>query len=363
MKNKRQLFLLLLLIATNYVYSQHLPITTPTIETPENEFLAIFQKDKLANPIFLHGNIKEVSKKEIRHLTPNRKISLQENYRYTLNKQKQVITYASDVEFDEMKPAFLNVEKDVIIKGDTIINHNPFFYRFKNGQLIIRTEKRVKNIDKKTDSITFRYNKDNLVERKQYKKEIATKVTEISDGSFTEHDVISDYQLISYSTATYNHRNLLKWTQNVSMNQEILFVTKKSYQYNGFNKIVRATIISKNYNISSFKYLKDIRDWAKEEATIKPVKKEEITILYSYNTKNSITKIDFFTKNTQNKYVYALDYQKEKTIIKYTNKGKLEKVVEYVFDKKNNPIKELKYIFIDGKKYLDTSISMQITYY
>ena len=36
---------------------------------------------------------------------------------------------------------------------------------------------------------------------------------------------------------------------------------------------------------------------------------------------------------------------------------------QFTYDNNNNPIKELKYINIDGRKHLDTSIVLDITYY
>ena len=83
----------ILLIAINYSYSQNQIITTPSIESPEQEFISVFQKDKLSNPIFLNGAVKEVKKKVREHVTLNRKIGNQKNYDYSLNSLKQITKY------------------------------------------------------------------------------------------------------------------------------------------------------------------------------------------------------------------------------------------------------------------------------
>ena len=137
----RKLVLLCFVFTTYYTYSQNQIITTPRIASPEHVFLSIFQGDKLSNPIFLNGKVKTVHRIVTNYVTPNRKEKSKKSFSYQLNHLKQAVKYASDVEFDEMSPEFLNLEQETIITGDTLINHYNNWYTFKNGQLVTKKEK------------------------------------------------------------------------------------------------------------------------------------------------------------------------------------------------------------------------------
>ena len=119
---------ILFLFVANEIFCLDQILTSPTLESPESEFFLNFPKEKIANPIFLNGAVKAVQKKIIQHKTPDNETAFEESYDYELNASKEVIKYASDVEFDEMNPNFLNMEKDIIIKGDTIIKHGDLTY-------------------------------------------------------------------------------------------------------------------------------------------------------------------------------------------------------------------------------------------
>ena len=355
--------LYIFLIVTNYSYSQDQIITTPTIESPEEEFISVFQKEKLSNPVFLNGNVKEVTKKVIEHITPNRETSTQENYSYNLNRQKQVIKYSSDIEFDEMKPELLNIEKEVIIKGDTIINHDNIWYNFKKGRLITKTEKKaeISDTDSFMDSISFKYKNNKLVEITHYRRDVLTQVDESKE--LIEYRIAySDYDIFNYNKINYDANDLLVSKLTLSTYEDLVFVTKTRYQYNDFNKLESFTRSLEEYSIELIDRSDYIKVTQKHNRRIESLEKNRDIAKYTYDDKKRVTKL-IIEKAKEEKHIYSIQYNKNKTFIDYSNNGNTEMQYQYVYDKKNNPIQEKRYVYIDGKKYLDTSITLNIKYY
>jgi len=355
----------ILLIAINYSYSQNQIITTPSIESPEQEFISVFQKDKLSNPIFLNGAVKEVKKKVREHVTLNRKIGNQKNYDYSLNSLKQISKYSSDEEFDDMTPELLNIEKEVVIKGDTIINHDNIWYTFKKGKLKTKTEKTAELSSNQAfmDSLSFNYKKNKLIEIHHYKRDIVTEVNESSTSNLIEYNLLyTDYEIKNYTAAKYGKNGLLNSKLDISTIEDLIFVYKTSYQYNDSNKITSFKRVFEEHDINVFNFSEYIKNTEKYNVKAKPIENEEHEGVYYYDEKNRIIKIEI-EKFNEGKHTYNIRYYKNTTTVAYLNKGKFEMEFQFTYDNNNNPIKELKYINIDGRKHLDTSIVLDITYY
>lgn len=379
---------LVLLLALNYTYSQNNFITTPRIASPEQIFKSIIKKDQLENPIFLNGEVKNVHKKITKRATPNRKDSTQESYQYSLNRQKRVTKYASNVEFDEMNPELLNLlDKEVIIKGDTIINHDNFWYTFKNGKLILRKKKTEEtgSLNIFTDSILFEHKKDKLIEVKHYKRHISTDINLNSNDDLANYDIsYSEYELTNYNSALYNKNNLLESKLEIFTSQDFdyVYADHTSYKYNDLGELISYEKKSESIEFDLFDMHSYIKNRKKHNSKIKIYKTTQNNGVFTYDDKNRITNFkakviendyDFDYKNKmvklktkdiiEAKHSYNIEYSQNKTVTTYINNGELNLQFEYIFDNNNNPIQEKIYTYISGRKYLNTSTTLDIEYF
>lgn len=343
-------------------FSQNIQFEVPSINSPESQFISVFQKEKMDNPIFLNGNVKEVQKTIIRHINPNRKEEITENYHYILNKKSTLTSYASDVEFDEMNIAFLNSEKTQSIKNDTVINDDFASYTFKNGRLSYQTLKTIEGprLNSITDSVHYSYKKNKLVSIATYKKEILIDLNEYNEEIY----LLSDYFMTGYSEAKYNNKNELesKLDINYEPSSSELFVSKANYIYNINNQLVAFNRTSRSYEFA----LNDLVDYLekiKEENFNEiPFETTESTGKYTYDSRNRIIGLVTSVNNKENQ-TYSFKYKKNKTKISRVTDSKLDIEYHFNYDKRNNHIQEKRFIHLNGKKYLDTEITMQISYF
>ncbi len=358
----KYVFIVLIFIITSNSHSQNQIIPIPEIGSPEQEFLSVFQKEKFENPIFLNGSIKEIHKGITEYITPNRKVLVKKIYNYLLNKNKQVVKYASDIEFDAITAELLNAQKTIDIKIDTIINHDKISYTFKQGKLLTKKFKTLKEnrFDGFTDSIHFNYKKNKLTEIKEYKREI---IAEPSDFEEEEELLISeDYFMTNYSEANYNKKKLLKSKLeiNYDQNSTATFVDYINYEYDRDNKLTSYKKISKGYEIELSDLTNYIKSIKKNKLNYDPFETKESNGLYNYIQGNKIIKLNSLSTKEDK---YEIEFSKEKTIIKYSNNGILERRFQYLFDGSGNPIEEKIFIYFKGIEYLDTSTILEIIYH
>ncbi|PQJ77548.1 hypothetical protein [Polaribacter glomeratus] len=356
--------LFLLIAFVNVTYSQNKQIAIPKIEAPEAQLISVFQKEKMDNPIFLNGNVKEVHKKHISHINPKRLKKITENYQYTLNKNNEVITYTSGVEFDEMNVDYLNSERKQIIKNDTIINHANICYTFKKGKLVSKT---IKTLEKTnfigfTDSIHYNYKNNKLIEIITYQKEV---LVEMDEDEVNESYLVSnDYFMTSFSEAKYNENNRIesKLTIEYDQNAMVLFVDKTRYNTSGKNLLIVFRKTSNSYEI----VLNDLSDYLiniKENNLNEiPFETNEYDGIFTYDEEDKVIEFETFNVHKE-KQQYKIEYKKNTSIVKRATNNNLDIEYHFRYDKNNNPIQEKRFIYIDGRKYLDTEITMEINYF
>ncbi|WP_452227121.1 hypothetical protein [Lacinutrix cladophorae] len=359
----KNLITILCLCFTPVIFSQNTKIDIPVIDAPEVQFISIFQKEKIDNPIFLNGKVKEVHKKITTHIHPNRKETSVENYQYTLNKNMEVIRYASDVEFDEMNIDFLNSQKEFPIQKDTIITQNNIKYNFKKGKLISKTSS---TLDEDTtigvtDSIHFSYKNNKITEIIEFQKEA---LVEIDEDTNQENYLISnDYFMTSYKLADYenklvNSKLAIEYIPDVM----VLFVSKTDYIYNNNNLLTSFKKTNKEYEI----VVEDISNYLKKIKNNKlpdtPFKTQENIGIFTYDSDNRVIKLEAIIDNQENQ-VYKMVYSNNKTIITRESNGVSDIEYQFNYDNNNNPIQEKRFIYLEGKKYLDTQTTIDITYF
>ena len=141
--------------------------------------------------------------------------------------------------------------------------------------------------------------------------------------------------------------------------QDIVITSNTTYQYNTKKQLIHFEKVSEEHGILFF----DWSNYHKNKITPqKSLKKTVYNIMYIYDINDRLIKLEADV-NSKQKHIYNIRYHKNKRTVTFTNKGKIIKEIQYVFDKNNNPVEEKKYVYIDGKKHLDTSIRLDIKYY
>lgn len=359
---KRYILLILSLIICDFCFSQNIQFDIPEINSPETQFISIFQREKIDNPIFLDGNPKEVHKKITNPINPNRTEKVTENYHYILDKKSNLTSYASDVEFDEMNITFLNSERKQSIKNDTILNDEFASYTFKKGKLISQTLKTIEepNFSSVTDSIHYNYKKNKLIHKVTYQKEILIDFNEYDEEIY----LVSDYFMTGYNEAKYTNKNELESKLEIyyEPNTMVLSVSETQYTYNINSQLTAFKRTSRNYEFSLNDlsgHLKKIKNNKFDEIPFETIKSSGV---YTYDLQNRVATL-ITTNNTKESQTYNIKYKKNKTKISRVTNTKPDVEYHFNYDKNNNPIQEKRFIYLDGKKYLDTEITLQITYF
>ena len=93
-----------------------------------------------------------------------------------------------------------------------------------------------------------------------------------------------------------------------------------------------------------------------------PFETTESSGKYTYDSRNRILRLDTSDNNIENQ-TYSFKYKKNKTKISRVTNSTPDIEYHFNYDKRNNPIQEKRFIYLNGKKYLDTEITMQISYF
>lgn len=353
-------------------------IIEPMLPFPEYSFSDVFDEQKVINPRFLNGKVKTVKRTFTQHETDESRL-YQENYEYELNEHNEVVFYKSDLEEDYLIEESFSLLDNSHIKNDTIINQDVITYTFKKGRMVLMME------DQTTggflDSIIYNYKKDKLIEIKGFRSLVAEEY--VDDVGFQEYSLMaSEYELLNYEQAKYSKKGLLVAKRMYTNFYENVDVYETTYQYDG-KQIQSYQTTKKSYPAHDIDFSTLYKEWNFNEAKLIDESHEVSSGTYKYDKKGRIAsyqseQIAYHKDGTQEivekqdyKYVYAKDNTKMEVFVIRDYKDIIyergilhqEVIYEYLYDKHHNPIEINSYLLKDGKKHLDKSTKLTITYF
>ena len=341
-------------------------IKNPTVHLPHLQFDTLYNQQKIENPIYLNGNVASVNKTCIQHISLNSDFAYNENYNYKLDKNKQVISYSSDVDYFEDESITFNEKPDFKTTKDTIIQKGNEKYVFKSGLLTLKEVKdyQIGNLD----SIVFSYSKGKLKSETHYVSQGMYEMDE--NGDIDENVMLYEaYNVRYYSVLNYNKNGLIVNCKNYEVIQDFITTNEIIYNYNNNGNLIKYSILNAVYDVNSVDIYTHPKEWVfkKEFEFESDLKKVNGT--YTYDNLGRIVSHHYKTSK-QESDVYKVEYSKNGYIIKvssdYLNRSKiLHQDLEYEFtlDHLKNPIQIDSYIIKDKKRVIDKSTVLEITYY
>lgn len=328
-------------------------VTQPNLPIPESCYSNIFMTNQFSNPVYLNGRVKEVSKNTSAFDIDCTKAILNESFNYTLNRNKEVTKYASNIEFDEMNPEKLNSEKSyfITVDHDTTINHDGFVYTIKNSKILaIECKQNIYGtFNEFVDSTAYIYEKDNLVRIEYFEKAIL-------EDEF-EEILISDYQLVGLEIAEYWDENILKSKSSVRILEYEAIVNNTSYQFNRNSQLRSFTVSKMTVDVTHFDENLELIKTLVNDTT-----EDTFHGTYIYDNKTGLIS-QFETTNKDSKIKYLVTHKENETYISSYINYELIATDTILYDEHQNPIELKHYEIIDGKRFLDSNTKLQITYF
>lgn len=346
--------------------------TLPDFPTPQNDFYTLLEEDKVTNPLFLEGSVREVNRTFTQHTSPDSDQTYTENYYYLINTDRKITKYTTDNVFDDITVENLNSELLPIIKNDTIIKEEDFYtYIYKKGKL---TNYMAYDIaGGMMDSIVYTYKNDKLSTRTHYKSEGAL---EMDDEGFVDESVIyfSEFSIYGYGEATYTKLGQLHTLlqHEFTIESDLIDTYKSTYTYDQQGRFKNATTVSDRCFLTYKQLKKHPKKWKLQENETVEGMYIETTFSVSYDSKDRITS---YTKadSQKNNIVYNVSYENDakKNIYVSRDDYSFQKEItihrdllfEYTYDTYHNPTYIASYILRNGKKVLDKSTELAIIYY
>lgn len=346
--------------------------TLPDFPTPQNDFYTLLEEDKVMNPLFLEGTVREVNRTFKQHISPDSDETYTSTYYYQINTKKEITKYATDDIYDDTTLAYLNEVQDPIVKNDTIIKEDDFYtYVYKKGKL---TNYMSYDIESGImDSIVYTYKNNNLSTRTHYTSEGAL---EMDDEGFVDESVMyfSEFRIQSYGAATYTKTDrLLSLTQHeYTVEDDLIDTYTNSYTYDPQGRFKRLDMISDRIFLTYKQLKKHPKKWKLQDNETVEGMYLETTISVTYDSKNKITS---YTKSDsqKNNIVYKISYENDskKNIHVSRDDYHFQKdrlihrdlLFEYTYDTYHNPTYIVSYILQGNKKILDKSTKLAIIYY
>lgn len=356
-----QLLCILFLPSNIFLYSQNYTIQEPEIPMLEAALYQLLDDEKITNPTFLLGSIKEVETIFTLHPSPDNKNTEVYTDTFVLDTQGQVIRFESSDEYSEREPSSFN-QRPLRFKNDTIFKREEYTYVFNKGKLLAKY-----NFE---DSTSYTYKKDKIKTIKNYQREASEEWNEDGD----ENDPIilyySEFELKSYQEAIYDKGLLVhKKTYDVFYETINTYVTK--YEYDQNNRLQKFNLVYKRYTSDLIDISKNPKKWKFSEDYFVDGEILNRGGTVSYDTANRIVNYQVSDSNN-NKERYTVSYNGKDMVVKGSRKDyapdrdvMIPRDLEYVYiyDAHDNPIEIRSYIVNEGDKILDKSTKINITYY
>lgn len=332
----------------------------PDIILPEDELQKWGEQEKLDNPIFLNGAVKEVKKAKTSYDYRDNYNSSKNYYSYTLNTNNEVINYISDEEWNEKSPSYFNSFKEFTPTNDTIIEQDNVTFYFKNGQLKCSTTLDSEVMDIITDSISFVYKKDKLTEIRGYKKEVLTMVEDIDDSYEETFIAEADFHLnVLHSTQHNSKEQLISTFLAFKTYNGETRITNTNYKYNNSGSLQEykrtTAIYYDELNIEGYDSLTELEKTALNKTT------EESIGTFQYNNKGQL--ILFSENDNDVKRHYQIEYSKNKKTITTHLDNQLSTIEAITYDQYKNPIEVKTSNYEKDEKTSEETVTLSITYF
>lgn len=356
------------------IYSNAQTRDFPEFPSPQQDFYKLLDEDKVMNPRYLEGNVKEVNRTYIQHISPDNEETYTANYFYRLKKDKEITEYTTNDMYDDFTLSYLNEALPPTIQHDTIINEDDYYtYSYQKGKL---TNYWMLDIEAGTrDSIVYTYNNDNLHTRIEYQSQGAVEIEFLENGDIDDSTIyFTEFSAYAYSEATYTNTGQIHTLKEYRFTPELDFIDRYeySYTYDLKGRFESMKVVSDRYFLSSKQYTEDSKKWMFEDHKSVEGMYQETTIHTTYDSQNRIQTY-LKTDSQKNKESYHITYGEgsDKAIVVSRDDYNIynntlvhrDLVYEYTYDTHHNPIHIASYIIVNGKKILDKSTELKITYY
>lgn len=208
-----------------------------------------------------------------------------------------------------------------------------------------------------------KHQKEVLKSIASYNRLSLVEISNDSDEFFEETNIFfTDFELKDYSSLIYNSENLITSILNVFLLEDIAIINQTNYSYNENSHLIKFERKSKEQDVDNFDQKKLLENPDKYLKKQKYLDASTNKGSYVYDDKNSV--LSYTSQHSKNgKQHCKISYENTKTTISRFDNNNLTVQYEFQYDDKNNPISEKRFIFIDGKKYLDTETTLKISYY
>ncbi|MFC4632348.1 hypothetical protein ACFO3O_00400 [Dokdonia ponticola] len=355
------------------IYSNAQTRNFPKFPNPQNDFYKLLEEDKILNPVYLKGAVRDVNRTHTLHISPDNEEEYMTNYFYRLNRAKEITEYITNDRYDNTTIAYLNKALQPAIQHDTIIKEDDFeTYRYQKGKLTQYMAYDTYGMI--TDSIVYTYKNDQLLTRTHYSSEIFIDIAFSDNGDVEQSILYADLEIYAYDKATYTEKGQIKALTQYKFIEGDDYVDTYNYRYSydAKGRFERMKMISNQYVPTRENLKKGPEKWKFEKNKMIEGTYLEITINTTYDTKNRILTY-LKTDSQKNKEFYNISYGEDynKVIVvdrddynTYNNTSiHRDLVYEYSYDMYHNPTEITSYIVVDGKKILDKSTRLQISYY
>lgn len=345
----------------------------PEFPNPQNDFYTLLEENKVTNPKYLEGSVRDVNRTYIEHVSPDNDEEYMVNYFYRLEKNKEIIEYTTNDLYDDTTISYLNEVIQPKIQNDTVIKEDDFYtYIYKKGKLTNYMAYDV--YGGIMDSIIYIYKNDHLLTRTHYRSEGLIDVEFLDNGEVNESLLYSEFEIYAYDEAAYNTSGLIHSLIQYQYTQESDLIDKYTYNYNydtqGRFENLKAS--SDRIFLTYKQQKKHPKKWKLATNEVVEGMYLETTINTAYDTKNRIQTYTKYDSN-KNKESYSITYDgcyNKKIIVsrddysfQYEINVHRDLLYEYTYDEHHNPTYITSYIIVDGKKILDKSTRLQISYY
>lgn len=346
----------------------------PEFPSPHQDFYTLLEENKVMNPRYLEGSVKDVNRTYIEHISPDHEETYMTNYFYRLKRDKEITEYTTNDIFDDTTLSYLNEALQPAIQHDTIIKEDDFYtYIYKKGKL---THYMAYDIYGGTrDSVIYTYKKDQLHTRTEYRSQGAIEVEVLDNGAFDDSTIyFPEFSIAAYSEASYSKKGQIRSLKEYRFTLEDDFIDTNNYNYSYDTKgrFERMQAISDRYIPTDKQYKKHPKRWRLRGNTSVEGMYLETMFHTTYDSQNRIQTF-IKTDSQKNKESYDITYSNcfDKIIVvsrdDYSGYNDTlihrDLVYEYTYDTHHNPTDITSYIVVDGKKILDKSTRLHISYY
>lgn len=368
---KLKFFVLLILItAIQCLYSQNESIEEELIELPQDQFIKLYDSDKVTNPLYLNGNVNTVMRTFTQYKSPYSEKEYTDHYSYTLDKNHIVTDYRSDLEYDDLTAeSFIIIPKLKIEKKDTVISKGNTKYTYKKGILVVKEEQNFD--DGILDSIVFKYKKGKLTEKIHYSSQGMLEIDDNRDVN-ENYMLFSEFEVASYTKISYNASGLIATYSYYAPNPDIVEVQENSYTYTAKGQLENYMLVYNRYYAETIDVYSKPQKWKFGTDGLIDTFFEEVKGHYTYNVDGRIVKHQL-EKNNKEAELYIVDYTNNGFTIKmgadYYREHDYETLLhqdleyEYIYDVLKNPVEINSYIIDSKAKHLDKSTRLTISYF